>query len=101
MTEKGDWERSVLLELRGIGQFREIKNTIDAVDCLMDGWPGEEDDHYTAAIKICLSAIEGNLSARTARDAFIRAARRARIYIKPDSLDDLREHAFHCLPRRH
>jgi len=101
MTEQGEWGRPVQLELRGIGQFREIRSTIEAVDCLMDGWPAEEDDDYTTAIKTCLAAIDGDVSARMAREAFIQAARKARIYIKPDSLDALREHVLHGFPPRH
>ena len=101
MTKQAEWERPVTLELKGIGQYRTINNAMEAVDCLMDGWPADEDDDYITAIQTCIAAMEGRLTPHMAREAFIQTARKARIYIKPDSLDDLRENPFGQLPPKH
>ncbi|CAN7238441.1 DUF982 domain-containing protein [Rhizobium leguminosarum] len=42
-------------------------------------WPTDDGAEYIAAVKTCLDAIQGNISAMAARTALIRAAKEAGI----------------------
>ncbi|MGY5808767.1 DUF982 domain-containing protein [Rhizobium sp. LEGMi198b] len=76
------WQEPVSLELHRIGEFRTIRSSLEALDCLSTDWPAEEDQAYEDALMICRAAVEGKSTAELARDAFIVAAYEARIYMK-------------------
>ncbi|WP_162944030.1 MULTISPECIES: DUF982 domain-containing protein [unclassified Rhizobium] len=82
MLMYGTWQRPVSIELHGIGEFRTIKSSLEALDCLLAYWPVEEDQAYQDALIICRAAIEGISNPELARDAFIVAAYEAHIGMK-------------------
>jgi len=77
-----NWEKGVDLELHGVGKYRMVKSTEDAADCLVYRWPNPQGQSWMKAQRACLKALEGRITARMARDAFIEAAEEADIYIR-------------------
>ena len=76
------WEKGVDLELHGVGKYHMVKSTEDAADCLVYRWPTPRGRSWMTAQRACLKALEGRITARMARDAFIEAAEEADIYIR-------------------
>jgi hypothetical protein len=68
------WDRSVELVIDGKDRFRTVKNTREAVECLMIRWPDKKGPAYAIARKACLSALNGGPSDVHPRTAFIAAA---------------------------
>ena len=81
MTDQ-NWEKGVELELHGVGKYRMVKSTEDAADCLVYRWPIAHGKSWMKAQRACLMALEGRITARMARDAFIEAADEANIHIR-------------------
>jgi hypothetical protein len=88
---QGNWNAPVILEVYGIGRYRTIMSTEEAITCLLDEWLFDEGEALERAFAVCLVAREGEASHETARLAFIQAAQEAAIYIVPESLADLHE----------
>ena len=76
------WEEGVELELHGIGGYRTVRSTGDAALCLLQRWPTGKGKAYMVAQRVCLDALEGTVSAASARQAFIKAAEEAGIHIR-------------------
>ena len=76
------WQEPVSLELHRIGEFRTIRSSLEALDCLLTDWPAEEDRFYRDALMICRAAVDGKSTPELARDAFIVAAHESCIYMK-------------------
>jgi len=87
-----NWSKGVDLELHGIGSYRTVKSTEDAVQCLLAHWPAGKGKAYTVALQACLSALEEAAAPELARDAFIAAALAANIHIR--SIEDPRAAAM-------
>ncbi|WP_409527108.1 DUF982 domain-containing protein [Rhizobium sp. P32RR-XVIII] len=62
------------LVIDGKDQFRTVKNTREAAECLMTSWPDQKGPAYAAARKACLSALNGGPPDIDPSDAFIAAA---------------------------
>ncbi|TBD87992.1 DUF982 domain-containing protein [Rhizobium ruizarguesonis] len=75
-----DWHRSadffapVMLVINGEEKHRVVRSLGDVAEALVAAWPTGDGREYIAAIKTCLDAIQGNVSAKAARAALIRAA---------------------------
>jgi hypothetical protein len=76
------WEDGVDLELHGIGGYRTVRSTEDAALCLLERWLTGKGKAYMVAQRTCLDALEGRATAENARQAFIKAAREAKIHIR-------------------
>ncbi|AIC28086.1 hypothetical protein IE4803_CH02961 [Rhizobium etli bv. phaseoli str. IE4803] len=79
-----DWHRSedfvpVVLVVSGDEEHRLVRSLSDVADALMVAWPTDDGEEYIAAVKACVDAIQGNIPAKVARAAFIRAAEEAGI----------------------
>jgi hypothetical protein len=85
------WSRPVILEVHGIGRYRTIVGTREAIACLLDEWLFEDGDALEGAFTVCMLADEGKMSHEMARDAFIGAAQDAAIYVVPESMANLGE----------
>ncbi|OWV92799.1 hypothetical protein ATY81_16750 [Rhizobium sp. R72] len=83
MSNDGLWQNPVVVELRGLGQYRVVASNAEAVDCLLEEWPADEGEAYQDALTICLAAADGRSSCDIARDAFLEAALQAYIYVDP------------------
>ena len=81
MIEKW-WQEPVVLELDGIGQYRIVRNTREAAECLLDRWPVHDGMAYKAAIRMCRYVLTGDQPADYARQDFIAAAVEAFIHVR-------------------
>lgn len=68
----------------GVGQYRIIATAEEASRFLLNQWPMENGVAYDAARQACLDALEGEVPADIARQAFIEACGEAGMYVMPD-----------------
>ena len=73
------WNAPVDVTLEGLGNRRTITATCFACECLLTLWPTCHGPAYRAALSTCAQAMRGEKDQATARMAFIRAAREARV----------------------
>ncbi|MQW88926.1 DUF982 domain-containing protein [Sinorhizobium saheli] len=76
------WDKSVELRFGETGNYRDVKSTREAVECLLVRWPLQEGRALAAAKRMCLQALEGKVDTEKARRAFIKAAEEAHISIR-------------------
>jgi Arc/MetJ-type ribon-helix-helix transcriptional regulator len=76
------WDVPVTFETRRLGQFRTVASTSEAARALLEDWPEEENEATTEAMEVCLTVLEGNGDPAAARDAFIKAAEEAGVFIR-------------------
>ncbi|RWX05006.1 DUF982 domain-containing protein [Rhizobium hidalgonense] len=69
----------LMLVMSGQEKHRLIRSLGEVAEALVAAWPADDGREYIAAVKTCLDAIQGNIPAKTARDALIRAAEEAGI----------------------
>ncbi|RDJ03356.1 hypothetical protein B5K05_26330 [Rhizobium phaseoli] len=79
-----DWHRSedfapLVLVMRGREKHRLIRSLREVAEALVAVWPTNDGKEYIAAVRTCLDAIQGKISAKAARAALLRAAEEARI----------------------
>ncbi|MGO7632676.1 DUF982 domain-containing protein [Rhizobium leguminosarum] len=79
-----DWHRSedfapLMLVINGEEKHRVVRSLSEIAEALVAAWPTGDGKEYIAAIKTCLDAIQGNIPAKVARAALIRAAEEAGI----------------------
>ena len=77
-----NWHRSddfapLMLVISGREKPKTIRSVREVADALIAAWPTDDGKEYIAAIKTCLDAIQGNIPAKVARTALIRAAEEA------------------------
>lgn len=80
----GFWKHPVILEVHGIGRYRTIMSTAEAIECLMDDWLFDGGELYELAFATCLLARERRIDHEFARAHFIQAAQEAGIYVVPE-----------------
>ena len=81
-----DWRRSddfapLVLVMSDEEENRLVRSLGEVAKALVVGWPTEDGEEYIAAVKACLDAIHGDIPAKTARAALIRAAEEAGIRV--------------------
>lgn len=74
------WSRPVRFET-SVGQYRIIASTEEASRFLLHQWPMQNGVAYDAARQACLDAMEGEVPADIARQAFIEACGEAGMYV--------------------
>ncbi|MBB2749761.1 UNVERIFIED_ORG: ABC-type sugar transport system substrate-binding protein [Rhizobium aethiopicum] len=65
--------------MSGQEKSRLVRSLGEVAKALVVAWPTDDGEEYMAAVKTCLDAIYGNIPAKAARDALIRAAEAAGI----------------------
>ena len=80
------FERPVVVELGQIGRFLHIRDTQEAVECLMTVWPLNRGPFHSYAVETCLEVLEGDRSTVEARRALIEAARESDVLVSEDRL---------------
>lgn len=63
-----------------LGERREhkiVRTLSDAARVLILDWPNDDGEQYIIAVKACVDAISGDITAETFRDAFLLAASEA------------------------
>jgi hypothetical protein len=61
--------------------LRFVASAWEALECLKNQWPQPEGLEYKRAVRICRDALEGWMTAAKARQAFVKAAQRAGVFI--------------------
>lgn len=78
-----DWRRSddfaPLVLVMSEEKSRLVRSLGEVAKVLVVAWPTDDGKEYIEAVKTCLDAIRGDISAKTARAALIRAAEEAGI----------------------
>ncbi|TBY68956.1 DUF982 domain-containing protein [Rhizobium leguminosarum bv. viciae] len=79
-----DWRRSddfapLMLLMSGQEKSRLVRSLSDVAKALIVAWPTDDGKEYVEAVKSCLDAIHGNVPAKAAHAALIRAADEAGI----------------------
>lgn len=83
MNAHQPWKREVQLDMLGRGKnFRSVKSTEDAANVLLNLWPRERGKYLQKARLACLHALEGEIPADEAREAFIAAAEEAKLFVR-------------------
>lgn len=75
------WTKYLELDIEGEGQFRRIRSTRDAMECLQN-WPRMESAEYRNAYWLCRATLEENHPRAEAREAFVRAVTAAGMTIR-------------------
>jgi hypothetical protein len=64
------------------GTVRHVSSARQAIDLLKNHWPGAGTEKHRHAQHVCLEAINGLKKPEVAREAFVEAAREARILVE-------------------
>ncbi len=75
------FNRPVVVQPGRIDRDRVVTNVREAAQILLRDWPQPESEKRFAAMQACLAVIKGELPPRVARQAFIDAAKDARIFL--------------------
>jgi len=75
------FSRPVVIQPGRIDRDRVVTNVRDAAHLLLREWPDQTSEKRKAAMEACLKVFRGEGSARSARQAFIEAAKDARIFL--------------------
>ncbi len=70
--------------------MRRIDNAFEALECLTTSWPIMTSPSYRRAVQACRDALDGFVSAKAARKAFVAAARDVNALTKGGPLGLLR-----------
>lgn len=79
----GRWERPITFETMRLGEFRVVASTAEAAHILLTQWPIRTGRAWRSAQKICLSVLEGKRRPEAAREAFLKAAKEAGVFVRP------------------
>ena len=80
--ETGRWEEPITFETNKLGKYWTVTSTAEAARALMDRWPAETGEALFAAQETCLAVLEGKAEPAAAREAFLRAAEEAGVFIR-------------------
>ncbi|MER9061738.1 DUF982 domain-containing protein [Mesorhizobium sp. M0074] len=75
------FRKPVVVQPGRIDRDRVVASVSDAAEVLLRDWPRPEGKSRLAAIEACLAVIRGEKPPRIARQAFIAAAKEARILL--------------------
>lgn len=73
------WDSAVEVTIDCGDHFKSVRNSRDALTCLMTCWPNQSGKAFATARKACIGAVHGRVAATIANQAFITAAREAGI----------------------
>jgi hypothetical protein len=76
------WNKPVTFQTGKIGQYRTIDSTSEAAFTLMNQWPTDSGEKLTRAKMICLAVLEGREEPDKARNAFLKAAEEAHVFVR-------------------
>ena len=72
---------AVTLMIGEHGEYRRVNSVQDATEMLLEHWPIDDGEEYVTAIRVCLDAIMGLARPEEARNALIKAAEEAGVYL--------------------
>lgn len=80
--DDGKWEEPITFETTELGTYWTVTSTAEAARALMERWPVENGEALQSARETCLAVLEGKEDPAVAREAFIRAAEEAGVFIR-------------------
>lgn len=78
----GAWEKPITFETNKLGQYWTVTSTAEAARALIDRWPVRTGKALEYAQRTCLAVLEGKEDPAVAREAFIKAAKEADVFIR-------------------
>jgi hypothetical protein len=81
VMNEGWFSKPVQVAVGISGDVRYVSNARQAVDLLTTHWPDAGTPTHRDARHACQAVLHGTMSADAAREAFVAAARRARILV--------------------
>jgi hypothetical protein len=78
----GVWEKPITFETNKLGKYWTVTSTAEAARALIDRWPVRTGKALEEARRTCLAVLEGKENPAVAREAFIRAAEEADVFIR-------------------
>ena len=78
----GEWEKPITFETNKLGKYWTVTNTAEAARALMERWPVDSGKALEYAQRTCLAVLEGKEDPAVAREAFIKAAKEADVFIR-------------------
>lgn len=78
----GVWEKPITFETTKLGKYWTVTSTAEAARALMERWPLDTGEALDEARRTCLAVLEGKADPAVAREAFIRAAEEADVFIR-------------------
>lgn len=80
---RGNWDQPVTIETMKLGHYRTITSTDEAARVLTGDWPITQGEALLEACRVCMDVLEGKKAPAAARDAFLKAAEEAGVFIRP------------------
>jgi hypothetical protein len=80
-SQKNRFDEAVVVQTGRIDRNRVVTTTAQAAGILLHEWPKTDSDARVRAMLACLAVIKGVEAPRHARDAFIAAAKDARVFL--------------------
>ncbi|TIN91489.1 MAG: DUF982 domain-containing protein [Mesorhizobium sp.] len=77
----GHFRKPIVIQPGRIDRDRVVVSVTDAAEVLLRDWPKPKSERRLAAIRACLAVMRGEKPPRVARQAFIVAAKDARILL--------------------
>nr|CAD6412851.1 hypothetical protein REQ54_01073 [Rhizobium sp. Q54] len=77
------WTKPIEVAIDSPDHFKSVKNSRDALACLLSCWPDRSGVAYTQAKRACLQAIDGTGDPGAAEKAFLLAAEEVGILHTP------------------
>nr|WP_268930541.1 DUF982 domain-containing protein [Mesorhizobium sp. SEMIA396] len=77
----GHFRKPIIIQPGRIDRDRVVVSVSDAAEVLLRDWPKPTSERRLAAIRACLAVMRGEKPTRTARQAFIVAAKDAKILL--------------------
>ncbi|MBZ9986805.1 DUF982 domain-containing protein [Mesorhizobium sp. BH1-1-5] len=75
------FRKPVIVQPGRVDRDRVVVSVLDAAEVLLHTWPKPESSARHHAIKACLSVLRDGKPPRVAREAFVAAAKDARIFL--------------------
>ncbi len=79
--DKNSFHEAVVVQTGRIDRHRVVTSTAQAAGILLHEWPQSGSEKRIRAMLACIAVIRGVEEPRVARDAFIAAAKDARVYL--------------------
>lgn len=79
----GRWNEPITFETQNLGQYRTIASAAEAARVLLEDWPVEGGIEYLRAKAVCLTVLSGEVEPDLSREAFLRAAEEAGVFVRP------------------
>jgi len=78
----GVWEKPITFETTRLGKYWTVTSAAEAARALMERWPVDTGEALQRARETCLAVLEGKEKPEVAREAFIKAADEAGVFIR-------------------